>query len=69
LTEIPDVIAGEIDVFPAKRRKVGRAFGGHGRSLPFEGRDGLLQIDGIQVGRRINWLALGYTKLNLAGLL
>ena len=34
-------------MFPAKRRKVWKAIGRHWRSLPFERRNSLFQIDGI----------------------
>ena len=42
------------DVFPAKRRQVGKAIGGYRRSLAFERRDSMFQIDGIPQDDRGN---------------
>jgi hypothetical protein len=47
LEQIPDVVSSQVDVFSAKRRKVGWAFGGNRRSFPFESGYRLLQIHGI----------------------
>ena len=52
--QIPDVIAGKIDVFPPKRRKVRKAFGRHWGPLPIECSDSLLQIDSVPKGDRGN---------------
>jgi hypothetical protein len=47
LAQVPDVVAGQIDVLPAKRRQVRKTIRGHRRTLAFQRRDSLLQIDCI----------------------
>ena len=47
LTQIPDAITCQVDVFPAKRRKVQQAVGGNRRSLPIKRGYRLLQIHRI----------------------